>query len=107
VTINRTQALVIGFVVLAWLSLLGILIAAPDVLDATLRLPLAQVHVPGLLPATTYGVERAYMSAMVYCLQYMEEIARRKSSARTLRRVFKLDEPARSRPVSPRGDHYR
>jgi len=27
VTINRTQALVIGFVVLAWLSLLGILIA--------------------------------------------------------------------------------
>ena len=39
VTINRTQAIVIGFFLLAWLSLLGILATAPDVLDATLRLP--------------------------------------------------------------------
>ena len=29
----------IGFFLLAWLSLLGILVTAPDVLDATLRLP--------------------------------------------------------------------
>jgi hypothetical protein len=31
--------MVIGFVLLAWLSLLGILIAAPDIPDATLKLP--------------------------------------------------------------------
>ena len=55
----------------------------------------------------TYGVERAYMSPMVYCLEHMEEIARRKNSSRTLRRVFKLSEPATSRPPSPRGDHHR
>jgi hypothetical protein len=39
VSINRTQAIVIGFFFLAWLSLLGILISTPNVLDATLRLP--------------------------------------------------------------------
>jgi hypothetical protein len=38
-TINRTQAIVIVFFLLAWLSLLGILLTVPDVLDATLRLP--------------------------------------------------------------------
>ncbi len=54
-----------------------------------------------------YGVERAYMSPMVYCLEHMEDIARRKRSARTLRGVFKLSEPATSRPPSPRGYHHR
>ncbi|MBJ7598655.1 MAG: hypothetical protein DLM67_16395 [Candidatus Nephthysia bennettiae] len=38
-TVNRTQALVLGFSLLAWLSLLGILFAAPEVLDGALRLP--------------------------------------------------------------------
>src|SRR5438105_14942792 len=52
----------------------------------------------GCSQPATYGVERAYMSPVVYCLEHMEEIARRKSSARTLRRVFKLDEPATGRP---------
>jgi hypothetical protein len=47
------------------------------------------------------------MSLMVYCLEHMEEIARRKSSARPLRRVFKVDESATSRPPSPRGNHHR
>jgi hypothetical protein len=61
----------------------------------------------GCSQPATYGVERAYMSPMVYCLQHMEEIARRKSSARTLRRVFKLSEPATSRPPSPPSDHHR
>ena len=37
--INRTQAVVLGFVLLAWLSLLSILVAAPEVLDGALRLP--------------------------------------------------------------------
>jgi hypothetical protein len=31
--LNRTQAAVLGFCLLAWLSLVGILVAAPDVLD--------------------------------------------------------------------------
>ena len=46
------------------------------------------------------------MSTMVYCLEHMEEIARRKSSARTLRRILKLAEQATSRLPRPGGDHY-
>src|SRR3982074_3828826 len=60
----------------------------------------------GCAQPATYGVERAYMGPMVYCLEHMEEIARRKSSARTLRRVFKLTEPATSRPPRPGGDPH-
>ena len=37
--VNRTQAVVLGFTLLAWLSLLSILVAAPEVLDGQLRLP--------------------------------------------------------------------
>ena len=47
------------------------------------------------------------MSPMVYCLEHMEEIARRKSSARTLRRFFKLAEPTTGRLPRPRGDHHK
>src|ERR1700730_19369618 len=39
VKINRTQAVVLGFTLLAWLSRLSILGAAPEVLDGALRLP--------------------------------------------------------------------
>ncbi len=38
-SVNRTQALVIGFVLLAWLSLVGILAAAPEIVDKQLQLP--------------------------------------------------------------------
>jgi len=37
--INRTQALVLGFSLAAWLGLVGILTTAPDVLAGTLKLP--------------------------------------------------------------------
>ena len=37
--VNRTQALVLGFFLLAWVSLLMILVAAPEVYDQALRLP--------------------------------------------------------------------
>lgn len=37
--VNRTQALVLGFVALAWISLVVILALAPEVYDATLNLP--------------------------------------------------------------------
>jgi hypothetical protein len=37
--VNRTQALVLGFFVVALISLLVILLAAPDVYDRALRLP--------------------------------------------------------------------
>jgi hypothetical protein len=37
--VNRTQALVLGFLLLAWTSLLIILVAAPAVYDQALRLP--------------------------------------------------------------------
>jgi hypothetical protein len=39
VTVNRTQALVLGFFLLVWVSLLVILAATPEVFDQALRLP--------------------------------------------------------------------
>lgn len=61
----------------------------------------------GCSQPATHGIERAYMSTMLYCREHMEEIALRKSSARTLRRVFTLAEPPTSRLPGPRRDHYR
>jgi hypothetical protein len=37
--LNRTQGLVLGFFVLAWASLVTILVAAPEVYDQALQLP--------------------------------------------------------------------
>ena len=37
--VNRTQALVLGFFLVAWVSLLVILVTAPEVYDQALRLP--------------------------------------------------------------------
>jgi hypothetical protein len=37
--VNRTQVLVLGFLLIAWASLLGILAAAPEVYHQALRLP--------------------------------------------------------------------
>ena len=37
--VNRTQALVLGFFLVAWVSLLVILVAAPEVYDQALSLP--------------------------------------------------------------------
>jgi hypothetical protein len=37
--VNRTQALVLGFFLVAWVSLLVVLVAAPEVYDEALRLP--------------------------------------------------------------------
>jgi hypothetical protein len=37
--VNRTQALVLGFFLVVWASLLVILVAAPEVYDQALRLP--------------------------------------------------------------------
>jgi hypothetical protein len=54
VTVNRTQAVVLGFVLLAWLSLLGILVAAPEILVGMLRLP----------PSEQRGVGPAFLLAL-------------------------------------------
>jgi len=41
--INRVQALVLGFLVMAWISVVAILVAAPEVYEQRLRsLPGAQ-----------------------------------------------------------------
>lgn len=53
-TVNRTQAVVIGFALLAWLSLIGILVAAPETLDSTLR----------LLPGNRQPAELAFLVAL-------------------------------------------
>jgi hypothetical protein len=39
VRINRTQALVLGFSLAAWVGLIGILAAAPDIFAGALKLP--------------------------------------------------------------------
>jgi hypothetical protein len=53
--VNRTQALVLGFFVVALISLLVILVAAPDVYDRALRLPdgsaVAKITFPVVLTA--------------------------------------------------------
>jgi hypothetical protein len=54
VTVNRTQAVVLGFALLAWLSLVGILVAAPETLDRTLR----------LLPGNRQPAELAFLVAL-------------------------------------------
>ena len=54
VTVNRTQAVVLGFALLAWLSLIGILVAAPETLDSTLR----------LLPGNRQPAELAFLVAL-------------------------------------------
>ena len=66
--VNRTQALVLGFFVVALASLLVILVAAPDVYDQALRLPdrsgVAEVAVlavlTGFLGLLTVGVLRRW-----------------------------------------------
>ena len=42
--LNRTQGLVLGFFVLAWASLVTILLAAPEVYDQVLQLPTSDRH---------------------------------------------------------------
>ena len=42
--LNRMQGLVLGFFVLAWSSLVAILIATPEVYDQALRLPASDSH---------------------------------------------------------------
>jgi hypothetical protein len=66
--VNRTQALVLGFFVVALVSLLVILVAAPDVYDQALRLPdgsgVAEVAflavLTGFLGLLTVGVLRRW-----------------------------------------------
>jgi hypothetical protein len=46
---NRTQVLVLGFLSVAWISLVAILVVAPEVYDQTLQLPLANRRAGELL----------------------------------------------------------
>jgi hypothetical protein len=46
--VNRTQQLVLGFVVLAWLALVVILLVSPEIYDRSLRVGGAQRHVVDL-----------------------------------------------------------
>jgi hypothetical protein len=39
VHLNRTQLLVLGFFALAWVNLLAILVAVPEIYDQALQLP--------------------------------------------------------------------
>src|SRR5918997_2701579 len=46
--LNRTQQLVLGFFVLAWVALIAILAAAPEVYEQLLRLPGSEPKLPML-----------------------------------------------------------
>ncbi len=46
--LNRTQQLVLGFYVLAWIALIAILAAAPEVYEQLLRLPGGEPKLPML-----------------------------------------------------------
>jgi hypothetical protein len=46
---NRTQALVLAFLLLAWISLVAILVVAPEIYDQTLELPLVSRRLTELL----------------------------------------------------------
>jgi hypothetical protein len=46
--LNRTQLLVLGFFVLAWVALIAILAAAPEVYEQLLRLPGSERKLPTL-----------------------------------------------------------
>jgi len=47
--LNRTQGLVLGFFVFAWVSLVAIMVAAPGVYDQILRLPGGEGRSPALV----------------------------------------------------------
>ncbi len=53
VKVNSTQALVLGFALLAWVSLLVILVAAPDIYRHTLTLPAGQ-HDPAAVAVVAF-----------------------------------------------------
>ena len=65
--INRTQALVLGCVLFAWVSLVGILVAAPDVFAGALKLPagIPEHHWLALLAAITGAVRLSLGAALV------------------------------------------
>ncbi len=64
---NRTQALVLGFFVLAWVALITILVVTPEIYDRALRQapgsqPAAEIvfaaGLPGLIAVACFGVVR-------------------------------------------------
>lgn len=66
---NRTQALVLSFLALMWVSLALILVGAPEVYDATLRQPPLDLHaaeavffalITGVIGLLTIGVLRRW-----------------------------------------------
>ncbi len=52
--INRTQALVLGFFVLVWASLVAIFAAAPEVYDQALRLPSSDAQLAFLIGISSF-----------------------------------------------------
>ena len=52
--INRTQALVLGFLVLVWASLVAIFAAAPEVYDQALRLPSSDAQLAFLIGISAF-----------------------------------------------------
>jgi hypothetical protein len=53
--LNRTQQLVLGFYVLAWVALIAILAAAPEVYEQLLRLPGGEPKLPMLTFLTAHS----------------------------------------------------
>jgi hypothetical protein len=59
--VTRTQALVLGFFLLAWSSLVALLVAAPEVYARALRLPLGA---PGAAPGAVLAALTAFLGLL-------------------------------------------
>src|SRR5215210_8818284 len=55
-SLNRTQRLVLGFFIFAWVALIAILAAAPEVCDQALYLPGGERNVPTLAFLTALSI---------------------------------------------------
>jgi hypothetical protein len=59
--VNRTQALVLGFFLLAWSSLVALLVATPEVYAQALRLP---PGAPGAVPGAVLAALTAFLGLL-------------------------------------------
>src|SRR5256885_6016602 len=103
-TINRTQALVLGFSVAAWLGLIGLVLAAPDVLAGAVKAPAADARavdlaflppVTALLVVLGVGVVRRWRwTFWLVLVAFLAGLLRAPAAALELTGVLPLSGPA-------------
>jgi hypothetical protein len=101
--LNRTQQLVLGFFVLAWVALIAILAAAPEVYEQLLHLPGGEPKLPMLAFLTALstflmllgvGVVRRWTFWLVLVVFLIGGVLRVPASILQLREMLPTDFPA-------------